>query len=179
MDKGINRIMLDSRPLFSVPATTAAMIDAQGRSRGCRCTCWPPPMLPWCGSSACRIRPPTTPSCQAGCPTGASGWQRAKISTSLYIRPTTPSPRAGPSGCPPAGEEMAPGRGENDRAQQGVLPFSQPPHPVFPPRKKPYFCGWTGLGVKTNADLSSTLAPQVRTRTASPAQSDAGRYPAP
>ncbi|HDK8696638.1 TPA: DUF72 domain-containing protein, partial [Aeromonas hydrophila] len=31
MDKGINRIMLDSRPLFSVPATTAAMIDAQGK----------------------------------------------------------------------------------------------------------------------------------------------------
>ena len=31
MARGINRIMLDSRPLFSVPATTAAMIDAQGK----------------------------------------------------------------------------------------------------------------------------------------------------
>ena len=65
---------------------------------------------------------PNHPFLPGWLPTGASGWRREKISTSLYIRPTTPSPRAGPSGCPPAGERW-PLAGENDRAQQGVLPF--------------------------------------------------------
>ncbi len=140
MDKGINRIMLDSRPLFSVPATTAAMIDAQARSRGCRCTCWPPPMLPWCGSSACRIRPPTTPSCQAGCRTGASGWRRAKISTSLYIRPTTPSPPSWPVRLPACwGRRWPLGRGKTIARSRACCPFSQPPHPVFPAAKKSRF----------------------------------------
>ncbi|MGL4714549.1 MAG: DUF72 domain-containing protein, partial [Aeromonas sp.] len=31
MEQGVNRVMLDSRPLFSVPATTAALADAQGK----------------------------------------------------------------------------------------------------------------------------------------------------
>ncbi|RWS46078.1 hypothetical protein CKA56_16785, partial [Arcobacter venerupis] len=31
IEQGVNRVMLDSRPLFSVPATTAALVDAQGK----------------------------------------------------------------------------------------------------------------------------------------------------
>lgn len=91
MEKGINRIMLDSRPLFSVPATTAAMIDAQGKKPRLPVHLLATASAPWCGSSVCRNRPPITPSCQAGCPTGVSGWRRDRISTSLYIPPTMPS----------------------------------------------------------------------------------------
>ena len=121
MEKGINRIMLDSVLLFSVPATTAAMIDAQGKKPRL-----PVHLLATANAPVVRLIGLPDP-CQPPLPARlAPHWRQwlaeEKISTSLYIRPTTPSPRAGPSGCPPAGEEMAPGR-ENDRAQQGVLPF--------------------------------------------------------
>ncbi|MFQ2264771.1 DUF72 domain-containing protein [Aeromonas hydrophila] len=124
MDKGINRIMLDSRPLFSVPATTAAMIDAQGKK----------PRLPvhlLATANAPVVRLIGLPDPAANHPF-LPGWlphwrQWLAEGKDLYLfihtADNAQSPELARQVARRLGEEMAPWPGENDRAHQGVLPF--------------------------------------------------------
>jgi uncharacterized protein YecE (DUF72 family) len=124
MERGINRIMLDSRPLFSVPATTAAMIDAQGKK----------PRLPvhlLATANAPVVRLIGLPDPAANHPF-LPGWlphwrQWLAEGKDLYLfihtADNAQSPELARQVARLLGEEMAPWPGENDRAQQGVLPF--------------------------------------------------------
>ncbi|WP_429042220.1 DUF72 domain-containing protein [Aeromonas hydrophila] len=124
MERGINRIMLDSRPLFSVPATTAAMIDAQGKK----------PRLPvhlLATANAPVVRLIGLPDPAANHPF-LPGWlphwrQWLAEGKDLYLFIHTAdnalSPELARQVARLLGEEMAPWPGENDRAHQGVLPF--------------------------------------------------------
>ena len=116
---GITASCLDSRPLFSVPATTAAMIDAQGKKprlpvhlhghRGC-----PGGAPDWFASN--RGQSPILPP---WLPIGNNGSRRARISTSLSTPLTMPGPGtrtadqlpARPGDGPWPGETIAPARG--------------------------------------------------------------------
>ncbi len=124
MEKGINRIMLDSRPLFSVPATTAAMIDAQGKK----------PRLPvhlLATASAPVVRLIGLPDPAANRPF-LPGWlphwhQWLAEGKDLYLfihtADNAQSPELARQITRLLGQEMAPWPGENDRARQGVLRF--------------------------------------------------------
>ncbi|MGL6527791.1 DUF72 domain-containing protein [Aeromonas hydrophila] len=128
MERGINRIMLDSRPLFSVPASiaakSAAMIDAQGKK----------PRLPvhlLATANAPVVRLIGLPDPAANHPF-LPGWlphwrQWLAEGKDLYLfihtADNAQSPELARQVARLLGEEMAPWPGENDRAHQGVLPF--------------------------------------------------------
>ena len=124
MDKGINRIMLDSRPLFSVPATTAAMIDAQGKK----------PRLPvhlLATASAPVVRLIGLPDPAANhpfLPSWLPHWRQwlaegKDLYLFIHTADNAQSPELARQITRLLGQEMAPWPGENDRARQGVLRF--------------------------------------------------------
>jgi len=124
MEKGVNRIMLDSRPLFSVPATSAALVDAQGKK----------PRLPvhlLATASAPVVRLIGLPDPAANHPF-LPGWlprwqQWLAEGKDLYLfihtADNVQAPELARQVTRLLGQEMAPWPGENDRAHQGVLPF--------------------------------------------------------
>ncbi|MBL0673912.1 DUF72 domain-containing protein [Aeromonas dhakensis] len=124
MERGINRIMLDSRPLFSVPATSAAMIDAQGKK----------PRLPvhlLATADAPVVRLIGLPHPEDNHPF-LPGWlphwrQWLAEGKDLYLfihtADNAQAPELARQVARLLGQEMAPWPGENDRARQGVLPF--------------------------------------------------------
>lgn len=124
MEKGINRIMLDSRPLFSVPATTAAMIDAQGKK----------PRLPVHLLATARapvvrlIGLPDPAANHPFLPGWLPHWQQwlaegKDLYLFIHTADNARAPELARQISHLLGQEMASWPGENDRARQGVLPF--------------------------------------------------------
>ena len=124
MARGINRIMLDSRPLFSVPATTAAMIDAQGKKPRL-----PVHLLATGGAPVVRlIGLPQIEDNNPFLPPWLPHWKQwLQEGKDLYLFVHTADNARAPELARQIsrllGQEMAPWPGENDRARQGVLPF--------------------------------------------------------
>lgn len=124
MARGINRIMLDSRPLFSVPATTAAMIDAQGKKPRL-----PVHLLATGGAPVVRlIGLPQIEDNHPFLPPWLPHWKQwLQEGKDLYLFVHTADNARAPELARQIsrllGQEMAPWPGENDRARQGVLPF--------------------------------------------------------
>jgi uncharacterized protein YecE (DUF72 family) len=128
MEKGINRIMLDSRPLFSMPASlaakNAALIDAQGKK----------PQLPvhlLATAHAPVVRLIGLPDPAANHPF-LPGWlphwrQWLADGKDLYLFIHTADNAQAPALARQIvqllGQEMAPWPGEIDSARQGVLMF--------------------------------------------------------
>ncbi|MBC6487435.1 DUF72 domain-containing protein [Aeromonas hydrophila] len=124
MEQGVNRVMLDSRPLFSVPATTAAMIDAQGKK----------PRLPvhlLATASAPMVRLIGLPDPAANhsfLPGWLPHWRQwlaegKDLYLFIHTADNAQSPELARQVSRLLGQEMATWPGENDRARQGVLPF--------------------------------------------------------
>ncbi|MEG0006626.1 MAG: DUF72 domain-containing protein [Aeromonas sp.] len=124
MEKGINRIMLDSRPLFSVPATTAAMVDAQGKKPRL-----PVHLLATAQAPVVRlIGLPQPEDNHPFLPAWLPHWQQwLAESKDLYLFIHTADNAQAPTLARQIaqllGQQMAPWPGENDRARQGVLNF--------------------------------------------------------
>nr|MBP8220465.1 DUF72 domain-containing protein [Aeromonadaceae bacterium] len=124
MEQGVNRVMLDSRPLFSVPATTATLVDAQGKK----------PRLPvhlLATASAPMVRFIGLPDPAANHPFLPSWlphwrqWLAEGKDLYLYIHTAdnAQAPELARQITRLLEQEMAPWPGENDRARQGVLRF--------------------------------------------------------
>ena len=132
----------------------------RARNPGCRSICWPrgcPGGAPdWFASNRGQspILPPWLPHWKQ--------WLREGKDLYLFVphRRQCPGPELARQISRLLGQEMAPGR-EKTIAPARVLPFERPLPALLRPQKAA-FCGPTGVGVKTNARLSSTLAPQVR-----------------
>ncbi|MGY3903282.1 DUF72 domain-containing protein [Aeromonas lusitana] len=124
MARGINRIMLDSRPLFSVPATTAAMVDAQGKKPRL-----PVHLLATAHAPVVRlIGLPQPEDNHPFLPAWLPHWQQwLAEGKDLYLFIHTADNAQAPTLARQIslllGQEMAPWPGENDRARQGVLNF--------------------------------------------------------
>ena len=124
MDKGINRIMLDSRPLFSVPATTPALVDAQGKKPRL-----PVHLLATANSPVVRlIGLPHPEDNHPFLPSWLPHWKQwLAEGKDLYLFFHTADNARAPELARQVsrllGQEMAPWPGENDRARQGLLPF--------------------------------------------------------
>ncbi|MCK2084764.1 DUF72 domain-containing protein [Aeromonas sp. 3925] len=124
MDRGINRIMLDSRPLFSVPATTAAMIDAQGKKPRL-----PVHLLATANSPVVRlIGLPQIEDNYPFLPSWLPRWKQwlaegKDLYLFIHTADNVRAPELARQVSRLLGQEMAPWPGENDRARQGVLPF--------------------------------------------------------
>ncbi|WP_439842559.1 DUF72 domain-containing protein [Aeromonas taiwanensis] len=124
MEKGVNRIMLDSRPLFSVPATSAALVDAQGKKPRL-----PVHLLATGGAPVVRlIGLPQIEDNHPFLPPWLPHWKQwLQEGKDLYLFVHTADNARAPELARQIsrllGQEMAPWPGENDRARQGVLPF--------------------------------------------------------
>ncbi len=124
MERGINRIMLDSRPLFSVPATTAAMIDAQGKKPRL-----PVHLLATANAPVVRlIGLPDPTANHPFLPSWLPHWRQwlaegKDLYLFIHTADNAQSPELARQVARLLGQEMAPWPGENDRAHQGVLPF--------------------------------------------------------
>lgn len=124
IERGINRIMLDSRPLFSVPATTAAMIDAQGKKPRL-----PVHLLATANAPVVRlIGLPDPAANHSFLPGWLPHWRQwlaegKDLYLFIHTADNALSPELARQVARLLGEEMAPWPGENDRAHQGVLPF--------------------------------------------------------
>ncbi len=127
MEQGVNRVMLDSRPLFSVQAITPALVDAQGKK----------PRLPvhlLATANAPMVRFIGLPDPAANHPFLPSWlphwrqWLAEGKNLYLYIHTAdnAQAPELARQNHPLAGAGDGPLAGENDRARQGVLRFSQP-----------------------------------------------------
>ena len=128
MEQGVNRVMLDSRPLFSVPATTPALVDAQGKK----------PRLPvhlLATANAPMVRFIGLPGPAANhpfLPSWLPHWRqwlsrRARISTSIYILPTTPRHLSWPARSPACwSRRWPPGQGKTIAHGRECCAFSQP-----------------------------------------------------
>ena len=124
MDKGINRIMLDSRPLFSVPATTPALVDAQGKKPRL-----PVHLLATANSPVVRlIGLPHPEDNHPFLPSWLPRWQQwlaegKNLYLFIHTADNARAPELARQVSRLLGQEMAPWPGENDRARQGLLPF--------------------------------------------------------
>ncbi|MNS07417.1 hypothetical protein D3C72_388590 [compost metagenome] len=124
MDRGINRIMLDSRPLFSVPATTAAMIDAQGKKPRLAVH-----LLATANSPVVRlIGLPQIEDNYPFFPSWLPRWKQwlaegKDLYLFIHTADNARAPELARQVSRLLGQEMAPWPGENDRARQGLLPF--------------------------------------------------------
>lgn len=165
MEQGVNRVMLDSRPLFSVQATTPALVDAQGKKPRLPVHLLATanaPMVRFIGLPDPAANHPFLPS---WLPTGASGSRRGKISTSIYILPTTPRHLSWPVRSPACwSRRWPPGQGKRSRTAGSAALLANPFCGHRFAAKKVLFCGVASPGVKTNGHQSSTLPPQVRVR---------------
>ncbi|MGL5813628.1 MAG: DUF72 domain-containing protein [Aeromonas sp.] len=124
MEQGINRIMLDSRPLFSVPASSTAMIDAQGKKPRL-----PVHLLATAQAPVVRlIGLPRPEDNHPFLPPWLPRWQQWLVEgKDLYLfihtADNAEAPRLARQICQLLGHEMATWPGENDRARQGELHF--------------------------------------------------------
>ena len=128
MDKGINRIMLDSRPLFSVPASlaakNAALVDAQGKKPRL-----PVHLLATANSPVVRlIGLPNPEDNHPFLPSWLPRWQQwlaegKDLYLFIHTADNAQAPELARQVSRLLGQEMAPWPGENDRARQGLLPF--------------------------------------------------------
>ena len=124
MDKGINRIMLDSRPLFSVPATTPALVDAQGKKPRL-----PVHLLATANSPVVRlIGLPNPEDNHPFLPSWLPRWQQwlaegKDLYLFIHTADNARAPELARQVSRLLGQEMSPWPGENDRARQGLLPF--------------------------------------------------------
>ncbi len=128
MDKGINRIMLDSRPLFSVPASlaakNAALVDAQGKKPRL-----PVHLLATANSPVVRlIGLPHPEDNHPFLPSWLPRWQQwlaegKNLYLFIHTADNARAPELARQVSRLLGQEMAPWPGENDRARQGLLPF--------------------------------------------------------
>ncbi|MBS4698901.1 DUF72 domain-containing protein [Aeromonas media] len=124
MDKGINRIMLDSRPLFSVPATTPALVDAQGKKPRL-----PVHLLATANSPVVRlIGLPHPEDHHPFLPSWLPHWKQwlaegKDLYLFIHTADNARAPELARQVSRLLGQEMAPWPGENDRARQGLLPF--------------------------------------------------------
>ena len=128
MDKGINRIMLDSRPLFSVPASlaakNAALVDAQGKKPRL-----PVHLLATANSPVVRlIGLPHPEDNHPFLPSWLPHWKQwlaegKDLYLFIHTADNARAPELARQVSRLLGQEMAPWPGENDRARQGVLPF--------------------------------------------------------
>ncbi|WP_111911253.1 DUF72 domain-containing protein [Aeromonas media] len=124
MDKGINRIMLDSRPLFSVPATTPALVDAQGKKPRL-----PVHLLATANSPVVRlIGLPHLEDNHPFLPSWLPHWKQwlaegKDLYLFIHTADNARAPELARQVSRLLGQEMAPWPGENDRARQGLLPF--------------------------------------------------------
>ncbi|MGY3889511.1 DUF72 domain-containing protein [Aeromonas mytilicola] len=128
MDKGINRIMLDSRPLFSVPASlaakNAALVDAQGKKPRL-----PVHLLATANSPVVRlIGLPHPEDNHPFLPSWLPHWKQwlaegKDLYLFIHTADNTRAPELARQVSRLLGQEMAPWPGENDRARQGLLPF--------------------------------------------------------
>lgn len=124
MARGINRIMLDSRPLFSVPATTAAMIDAQGKKPRL-----PVHLLATADAPVVRlIGLPDPAANHPFLPSWLPHWQKwlaegKDLYLFIHTADNAQAPELARQVSSLLGQQMAPWPGENDRARQGVLGF--------------------------------------------------------
>lgn len=128
MDKGINRIMLDSRPLFSVPASLAAknatLVDAQGKKPRL-----PVHLLATANSPVVRlIGLPHPEDNHPFLPSWLPHWKQwlaegKDLYLFIHTADNARAPELARQVSRLLGQEMAPWTGENDRARQGLLPF--------------------------------------------------------
>ncbi|MFM4941749.1 DUF72 domain-containing protein [Aeromonas bivalvium] len=124
MALGVNRIMLDSRPLFSVPATSAALIDAQGKKPRL-----PVHLLATGDAPVVRlIGLPHPEDNHPFLPPWLPRWQQwLAEGKDLYLFIHTADNALAPELARQVshllGQAMAPWPGEKDRARQGVLMF--------------------------------------------------------
>ena len=128
MDKGINRIMLDSRPLFSVPASlaakNAALVDAQGKKPRL-----PVHLLATANSPVVRlIGLPHPEDNHPFLPSWLPHWKQwlaegKDLDLFIHTADNARAPELARQVSRLLGQEMAPWPGENDRARQGLLPF--------------------------------------------------------
>ena len=128
MDKGINRIMLDSRPLFSVPASlaakNAALVDAQGKKPRL-----PVHLLATANSPVVRlIGLPHPEDNHPFLPSWLPHWKQwlaegKDLYLFIHTADNARAPELARQVSRLLGQEMAPWPGENDRARQGLLPF--------------------------------------------------------
>ncbi|WP_429172355.1 DUF72 domain-containing protein [Aeromonas rivipollensis] len=128
MDKGINRIMLDSRPLFSVPASlaakNAALVDAQGKKPRL-----PVHLLATANSPVVRLiglpHPEDNhPFLSSWLPHWKQWLAEGKdLYLFIHTADNARAPELARQVSRLLGQEMAPWPGENDRARQGLLPF--------------------------------------------------------
>lgn len=124
MEKGINRIMLDSRPLFSVPATTPALVDAQGKKPRL-----PVHLLATANSPVVRlIGLPHPENNHLFLPSWLPHWKQwlaegKDLYLFIHTADNARAPELARQVSRLLGQEMAPWPGENDRARQGLLPF--------------------------------------------------------
>ncbi|NEX75535.1 DUF72 domain-containing protein [Aeromonas mytilicola subsp. aquatica] len=128
MDKGINRIMLDSRPLFSVPASlaakNAALVDAQGKKPRL-----PVHLLATANSPVVRlIGLPHPEDNHPFLPSWLPHWKQwlaegKDLYLFIHTADNAQAPELARQVSRLLGQEMAPWPGENDRARQGLLPF--------------------------------------------------------
>ncbi len=82
--RGINRVILDSRPVHHAAPNTAAVRDAQQKSRSCRCTLWSPPTNRWCALSAATNWPTTCAGSRPGSKTAAVAATASALSVYSY-----------------------------------------------------------------------------------------------
>ena len=128
MDKGINRIMLDSRPLFSVPASlaakNAALVDAQGKKPRL-----PVHLLATANNPVVRlIGLPHPEDNHPFLPSWLPHWKQwlaegKDLYLFIHTADNARAPELARQVSRLLGQEMAPWPGENDRARQGLLPF--------------------------------------------------------
>ena len=128
MDKCINRIMLDSRPLFSVPASlaakNAALVDAQGKKPRL-----PVHLLATANSPVVRlIGLPHPEDNHPFLPSWLPHWKQwlaegKDLYLFIHTADNARAPELARQVSRLLGQEMAPWPGENDRARQGLLPF--------------------------------------------------------
>lgn len=124
MARGINRIMLDSRPLFSVPASSAAMKDAQGKKPRL-----PVHLLATADAPVVRlIGLPDPAANHPFLPSWLPHWQKwlaegKDLYLFIHTADNAQAPELARQVSSLLGQQMAPWPGENDRARQGVLGF--------------------------------------------------------
>lgn len=124
MARGINRIMLDSRPLFSVPATTAAMMDAQGKKPRL-----PVHLLATADAPVVRlIGLPEPAANHPFLPPWLPRWQQwlaegKDLYLFIHSADNVLAPELARQVSHLLGQQMAPWPGESDRARQGLLNF--------------------------------------------------------
>ena len=124
MEQGVNRIMLDSRPLFSVPASTPVMIDAQGKKPRL-----PVHLLATADAPVVRlIGLPDPAANHPFLPPWLPRWQQwlaegKDLHLFIHTADNARAPELARQISQLLGHPMAPWPGENDRARQGSLDF--------------------------------------------------------